>query len=338
MKLILTGVLAGIAAGIAVLPAAAADTVLRFNNFLPPQHGQVVDVFEPWAKSVEAATEGRVRVEFLPSTVAAPPRMFDIVESGAVDVAWGVPAYTPGRFTLTRALDLPFLGDSAEALSLAYWTVHQEMFEAANEFDGVKVLAVYTTGPGTIYTTDTPPEALEELAGKKLRAGGKTPQEVAEAFGAAAVTGPSSEAYEMLARNVVDGAFWTHEAYESYKLGDVVGGQFSVPGGLYNSAVYIIMNQAKWDSLSPKDQDAVWSVSGEVLARLGGQAWDKADASAIKLMESDGVIRFRAEGAMLDEIRERLAPLDDAWVAEAEGKGVDGRAALERIRGLASAN
>ena len=336
MKFILTGALAGIAAAVAVLPAHA-ETVLRFNNFLPPQHGQVVDVFEPWAKNVEEATEGRVRVEFLPSTVAAPPRMFDIVESGAVDVAWGVPAYTPGRFTLTKALDLPFLGDNAEALSVAYWTVHQEMFDAANEFDGVKVLAVYTTGPGTIYTTDAPPESLEGLAGKKFRAGGKTPQEVAEAFGAAAVTGPSSEAYEMLARNVVDGAFWTHEAYESYKLGDVVEGQLSVPGGLYYSAVYIIMNQAKWDGLSQEDQDAIWSVSGEALARLGGQAWDKADASAIRLMESDGVTRFTAEGAMFDEIRERLAPLDEAWIAEADAKGVDGRAALDRIRALSGA-
>ena len=336
MKFVLTGALAGLAFGFAALPAQA-QTVLRFNNFLPPQHGQVVDVFEPWARNVEEATEGRVKMEFLPSTVAAPPRMFDAVESGAVDVAWGVPAYTPGRFTLTKALDLPFLGDNAEALSVAYWTVHQEMFEAAGEFDGVKVLAVYTTGPGTIYTTGEPPRSLDGFAGKKYRAGGKTPQEIAEALGGAGVTGPSSEAYEMLARKVADGAFWTHEAYESYKLGDVVQGQFSVPGGLYNAAVYIIMNQQKWDSLSKEDQDAIWSVSGEALARLGGRAWDKADASAIERMEADGVKRFTAEGALLDEIRQRLLPIEEAWIAEAEAKGIDGRAALDRIRALSGA-
>ncbi|WP_180901589.1 TRAP transporter substrate-binding protein [Martelella soudanensis] len=336
MKTIFTGALACAALTLVVMPAQA-QTVLKFNNFLPPQHGQVVDVFEPWAKNVEEASEGRVKVEFLPSTVAAPPRMFDVVESGAVDVAWGVPAYTPGRFTLTKALDLPFLGDNAEALSLAYWTVHEEMFNAADEFSGVKVLAVYTTGPGTIYTTGEPPQSLDGFAGKKYRAGGKAPQEIAEAFGGAGVTSPSSEAYEMLSRKVVDGAFWTHEAYESYKLGDVVDGQFSVPAGLYNSAVYIIMNQEKWDSLSQEDKDAVWSVSGEALARLGGQAWDAADVSAIKLMEADGVKRFTADGVFLDEIHERLRPLEESWIAEAEAKGVDGRAALDRIRELSGA-
>ena len=335
MTRIFMGAVAGCALAFATLPAHS-ETVLTFNNFLPPQHGQVVDVFKPWAESVAKATDGRVKVEMLPSTLAAPPRMFDLVESGGADIAWGVPAYTTGRFTLTKALDLPFLGDNAEALSAAYWTVHEEMFEAADEFRGVKVLAVYTTGPGTIYTRGAPPETIGEFAGTKFRVGGKTPQEVAEALGAAAVTSSSSEVHEMLSRNVVDGAFFTHEAYESYKLGDVVKGQFSIPGGVYNSAVYIIMNQAKWDSLSKEDQEAIWSVSGEALARLGGQAWDKADASAIALMEAQGAKRVVADGALLDEIRNRLAPLDDAWIAEAAAKNIDGRKALDRIRALAA--
>ncbi|HEV7372998.1 TRAP transporter substrate-binding protein [Arenibaculum sp.] len=317
--------------------AANAETVLRFNNFLPPMHGQVVDVFKPWAESVAKATEGRVKVEILPTTVAAPPRMFDLVESGGVDVAWGVPAYTTGRFTLTKALDLPFLGDNAEALSVAYWKVHEEMFAAADEFAGVKVLAVYTTGPGTIYTTDAPPRSIEEFEGRKFRVGGKTPQEVAQALGAVAVQSSSSEVHEMISRNVVDGAFFTHEAYESYKLHDVVKGQFAVPGGLYNSAVYIIMNQDAWDGLSKEDQDAVWSVSGEALARLGGRAWDKADASAIALMEEKGAERVVADGALLAEIKARVAPLEEAWIAEAAEKNVDGRKALDRIRELAGA-
>ena len=327
------------AAAVAAMLAspAAAETVLTFNNFLPATHGQYVDVFVPWAKKVEEVTAGRVRVEMLASSLAAPPRMFDLVESGGADIAWGVPAYTAGRFTLTQALDLPFLGDNAEALSVAYWKVHEEFFGAADEFKGVKVLAVYTTGPGTIYTTGAPPKTLEEFTGQKFRVGGETPQRVAEALGSAAVSSPSSEVPEMLARKVVDGAFFTHEAYESYKLGDVIKGQFMIPAGAYNSAVYIIMNQAKWDALPAEDQQAIWSVSGEALARLGGQAWDKADASSIALMEKNGVERVTADGAMLDEIRTRLAPLEEGWVKLAAEKGVDGKAALARLRDLSSA-
>ncbi len=316
---------------------ATAETVLTFNNFLPTTHGQTVDVFVPWAAKVEEVTEGRVRVEMLPSTLAAPPRMFDLVESGGADIAWGVPAYTPGRFALTQALDLPFLGDNAENLSVAYWKVHEEFFDAADEFRGVKVLAVYATGPGTIYTTGAPPKTIEEFSGKKFRVGGEIPLRVAEALGAAAVSAPSSEVSEMLARNVVDGAFFTHEAYESYKLGDVIKGQFMVPDGAYNAAVYIIMNQDKWDELSEEDREAIWSVSGEALARMGGQAWDKADASSISLMEKNGVDRFTASGEMLDEIQARLQSLEADWIKLATEKNVDGAAALSRLRELSTA-
>ncbi len=315
---------------------ATAETVLTFNNFLPATHGQTVDVFVPWADKVAEVTEGRVRVQMLPSTLAAPPRMFDLVESGGADIAWGVPAYTPGRFVLTQALDLPFLGDNAEKLSVAYWNVHEEFFDAADEFSGVKVLAVYTTGPGTIYTTGTPPKSLAEFSGKKFRVGGEIPLRVAEALGAAAVSAPSSEVSEMLARNVVDGAFFTHEAYESYKLDDVIKGQFMVPDGAYNAAVYIIMNQEKWDLLSQEDREAIWSVSGEALARMGGQAWDKADASSIALMESNGVDRFTASGEMLDEIRTRLQSLEADWIKLAAEKNIDGAAALSRLRELSA--
>lgn len=334
MRRTLTGMIVGAALALGALPACA-ETVLRFNNILPATHGQVVDVFKPWAEAVAKATEGRITVSILPTSLAAPPRMFDLVESGGADIAWGVPSYNTGRFTLTKAIDLPFLGDSAEALSVAYWKVHQEMFAAADEFKGVKVLTVYATGPGTIYTRDAPPETLDGFKGKKFRTGGRTVQEVARLLGAAAVTSPSGEVHEMISRNIVDGAFFTNEAYESYKLNGVVKGQFVIPKGAYNAAVYIIMNQKAWDGLSSQDQDAIMAVSGEALARMGGKAWDKADASAVELMEKQGVRRVVADGAMLDEIRKRLAPLDDAWIEEAKQKGVDGRKALDRLRELA---
>lgn len=315
--------------------SAQAETVLRFNNFLPPMHSQVTDVFHPWAERVAEATKGRVRVQFLPSSLAAPPRMFDLVESGGVDIAWGVTAYAGGRFKLTKALELPFLGDSAEALSVAYWKVYTEMFAQADEFKGLKVLAVYTAGPGILYTHGEPPRDIGEFSGLKLRGSGEAPLVVARALGAAGVTGASSEIYEMLARKIVDGALFSREAYVSYKLSEVVKGALVVPGGLYNASVSVIMNQEKWNSLSKEDQDAIMSVSGESLARLGGQAWDRADKVAEDRMVANGMRRVVAEGQLLDDMKTRLAPVEDAWIEEAKQANVDGRKALARIRELA---
>lgn len=316
------------------LPAQS-ETVLRFNNFLPPMHTQVVNVFQPWAEQVAKATEGRVRIEILPASLAAPPRMFDLVESGGVDIAWGVTAYAGGRFKLPKVAELPFLANSSEALSVAYWKVHEEMLAQAGEFNGLKVLTVYTAAPGILFTRGPAPKAIEDFGGLKLRGSGDAPLAVARALGAAGVTGSSAEIYEMLARRVVDGALFSREAYVSYKLSEVVKSELSVPGGLYNAAVSVIMNQEKWDSLSKADQDAIWSVSGEALARMGGQAWDKADREAEALMIKDGILeRATAGGALLDAMRTRLAPVEEAWIEEAGAAGVDGRKVLARLREL----
>jgi len=46
------------------------------------------------------------------------------------------------------------------------------------------------------------------------------------------------------------------------------------PGGFYSSAFGFFMNEDKWNALPKQDQDALLSVSGEVLARLAGMSED----------------------------------------------------------------
>ena len=75
--------LAGVAALIVTtaLPAAA-ETVLRFNNFLPRTSFLFYGVLEPWAAAIGTATDGRVKVEFTATSLGAPPAQFDLVRDG----------------------------------------------------------------------------------------------------------------------------------------------------------------------------------------------------------------------------------------------------------------
>lgn len=55
------------------LSAAAQESKLLLNSFLAPQHPVTSMVIKPWAEKIGQVTEGRVKVDVAPSSLAAPP-------------------------------------------------------------------------------------------------------------------------------------------------------------------------------------------------------------------------------------------------------------------------
>lgn len=105
---------------------APAPTVLQISSWVPPAHFIYRELMAPWAAGVEKTTQGRVKVDTLPKGVASPAGHFDAIRDGLADVTFNIHGYVPGRFTLTKLVELPFIGDNAEALSVAYWRMHEK--------------------------------------------------------------------------------------------------------------------------------------------------------------------------------------------------------------------
>ncbi len=117
-------------ATIALLASTAqAETRLTMSSWLPSGHPLVRDVMVPWAKNVEEATEGRVKVVMLPSALGHPRVHYDLAAEGQADITYSAHGYTPGRFNLYKMVEFPFGGDSAEATSAAYWAGIQQVPE-----------------------------------------------------------------------------------------------------------------------------------------------------------------------------------------------------------------
>jgi TRAP-type C4-dicarboxylate transport system substrate-binding protein len=132
---------------------ASAQVTLNVNTWVSPSHLLVADVLMPFCKDVEAATEGRVKCNLLAKAVVAQPQTLDAVKDGLADLSFIVHGYTPGRFALTDAVEFPFMGDTSEAMSVAYQRVYDKMLAKHDEHKGLHVLAVFTHGPGQIYNT-----------------------------------------------------------------------------------------------------------------------------------------------------------------------------------------
>ena len=328
-----------LAAAAALLGASTystAQTVLRYNWWIPPNHLTRTKIMNPWAAQVEKATSGRVKIEFTTTSLGAPPRQFDLVRDGIADLAMGVHGYTPDRFVLPQVAELPFLSDSGEALSVALWRVHASTFAAKDEYKGTKLLGLMTHGPGSIWSPKAPIRSLADFKGLKVRAGGGMQNDIVAKLGAAVVSAPAPQTYEILSRGVADATLFTNDAVGSFGLGKLLKYNTRIPGGLFNTTFFVVMNEAKWQAISPQDRAAIEKLSGEAYARPAGRAWDETDREVAATLKDNQVVQPDAK--LLAELREALKDVEAKWIAEARAKrGVDGKAALEALRQQVSA-
>jgi TRAP-type C4-dicarboxylate transport system substrate-binding protein len=321
-------------AGALTLPVAAANAqlVLNANAWVPPSHHMVSEIMMGFCRDAEAATQGRVKCNLLPKAVVAPPQTFDAVRDGLADVSFIVPGYTPGRFVLTDSIEFPFQGETSEATSVAYQRVYDRMLAKFNEHKGVKVLTVFTHGPGEIFNTKRAIASLKDLEGMKIRVGGGMVNEVAKVLGTIPMLKPAPESYELLSQGVADGVFFPKEAPVAFKLVPLIKHATYIPGGLFCTSFTLIMNEAKWNQISAADRAAIEKTLGEPAARRAGKAWDAADARGEKAIRDANIPVVTASPQFVAEIKSRTAGLQQAWIEKANAKGADGAAILKAIQ------
>jgi TRAP-type C4-dicarboxylate transport system substrate-binding protein len=322
-RFLIAAALAGTALG------AQAQTTLTVSSWLPPSH-LLSQTQAAWCDEVAKATSNRVKCNILPKPVTAPPGTFDAVRDGLADVSYSVHGYTPGRYLLTSMVEMPFMGDSAEAMSVAYQRVHEKYLSKLDEHRGLKVITVFTHGPGHIYNTKHKIDSVADFAGLKFRIGGGVIIEITKALDMNATLKPASAAYELLSSGVMDGVLFPSESIESFKLEKIVRYQTILPGGLYNTSFAMVMNPATWNKLPKQDQDAITKLSGEHAARMFGRAWDKNDVRGQAFMQAAGVQSIKASKAFIDDVAARTAGVVKKWIAEAKAKGLANAEAIVR--------
>jgi TRAP-type C4-dicarboxylate transport system substrate-binding protein len=324
--------LAALAGGaVAAAQPALAQTTLTMSSWVSPQHHLTSVVLQGWANEVEKATGGRVKFQMLPKHPSAPPGTFDAVREGLVDVSYVTASYTPARHILPLMPELPGAGETALVNSVAYSRIHWKYFDKVGEYRGVKLLGVFTHGPGQMFTKKAI-RTIDDVQGLKIRTGGGVAEAVANALGASAFVKPAPESFELLKSGVADGVFFPMESIASFKLETVLEQATLFPGGMYSSAFGFFMNEGKWGKLSKDDQAAIEKVSGEHLARMAGASWDEADRKGLEALKKSGVKIVNADPALVAEVRKRSAPIVDDWIKKASARGVDAARALEEFR------
>jgi len=314
----------------ATLPARAqTTTTLTFSSWLPNHF--ITQVLNEFGADLEKETNGGIKYKMLPQPVAPPGGTFDAVKDGLADVSWSVPGMTPGRFALTGIAELPLLGNTSETVSVAFQRLYQgQLLPKSTEFQGLKVLTVFATGPGDLFTVKRPARTLEDFAGLKVRVSGGISKDVADALNMAGILKPVSESYEILTGGIVDGTFSGMDGIPAFKIDKVVKYWTKAPGGLYRTSFGVVMNQDTYNKLPAEDKAAVDRLSGERLARNFGQAWDKSDKAALQIIEANKIQVVEPDDKLLATVRSK--GFEKPWLEAAQRIGVDGPTALKTFQ------
>ena len=301
------------AVGATALPAPgrAAEYEMKISTMFPSTHFIQTLALEPWAKSIEEKSGGRVHFTFFPagSAFGDATKQFDQVRSGVVDVAVGIPAIPRGRHPRTVLMELPFTVASAEAGTQALMDIYQDYL--LDDFPGTKVLSLTLTEPSAIHTK-APIDSLEDLKGMRVRAPTPSVTAILEAVGATPVGMPPTQIYENVERGVVDGNVMPWGPVGAFKLWEVLHNHLNAR--MDTVTMYTLINQQKYDSL-PDDIKALFDESLPYFRKNWGQWWYDTDQKAIEAARANGNTIVEVDAETRAKWREQMKPVIDAYIA-----------------------
>lgn len=303
--------------------AAFAETTLRYSNWLPATHPFMAEVIEPWIEQVSEATEGRVKIQILPKVVGTVPTQFEVVRDGLADVSLIIDGYSAGRFNVNGIVELPFLGNDARAISLAYWRIYKKYLEAFGEYENAVPVAKVSVGPMVFASGPGPIDQIDKFTGLKVRVPTPTSAKMVVALGGAPVNKPVSEMYELMSTGVVDGMISSAESIHSFNIAGSIKNLLIVPGGLGGAGLSFIANEETLAELSDEDREAFWSVSGEVFSVRVAEIYRRLNGVGKQDVADSGGVVIEASDELTAALQEKLAGVDQAWIDKAKEMGLE---------------
>jgi TRAP-type C4-dicarboxylate transport system substrate-binding protein len=310
---------------------------LRLHHFLPPVANGHKKLLEPWAKQIEAESQGRLRIDIFPAMQLGgkPPQLYDQARNGVVDIVWTLPGNTPGRFPSTEVFELPFIA-SARATTNAPAAQEYGESHLAKETADVKLLAFWSHDAGLIHT-HRKIATMEDLSGLRLRNPTRLAGEALTSLGAVSVSMPIPQTPEALAQGVIDGCVVPWEVVPSIKVHELTRFHTSVPGSptLYTATFFLAMNKERYESLPADLKGIIDKNSGMEFSRAAGKMWDEVGAEVADMVRQDkaSVVSEITEAEKQRWI-EATRPVHDKWQAGMTAKGLDGAALIDAAKKL----
>jgi len=303
-----------------------AQTTLTYSIFFPATHAQA-KAGDNWAKEIEKRTGGKVKINiFAGGSLTPADQCFDGVVKGISDIGMSCFAYTRGRLPLLEALDLPMGYPSGMVATRVANDFAKKM--KPKELDNVKVLYLHAHGPGLLHT-QKPVRTMADVKGMKIRSTGLSAK-IVEMLGGVSVAMPQGGTYEALQKGVVQGTLAPMETLKGWKQAQVVKYTTDCTNIGYTTAMFVVMNKNKCDSL-PRDVQKVFDDVSEEWIAVAGKAWDDADVEGYQFSAEQGNKVIKLSAAEQARWKAAVKPVAEGYIKNAESKGLPGRQAVAEV-------
>jgi TRAP-type transport system periplasmic protein len=320
---------AGAALALSGAPLAQDKPVeMKFASWVPAQHALAKTGFEPWARSVEAASGGSIKVTMFPAQqLGKAADHYDMARDGIAEITYVNPGYQAGRFPIFAAGELPFLltqpGPGSAALDAWYRKY------AATEMKDVKVCFAHLH-VGTLHSKQ-PIADPAQLKGMKIRSANGTVAQMMTLLGATNVQVSAPEARDALEKGVADAITFPWNSIISFGIDKAV--TYHTDMRLY-AAVFIWAINKPWiEKLSASQKKVIDDhCSNEWAARVGADWGAAEDAGLDKLAKAPGHTIVKLTPAQRDAWHKAVEPVAAQWIAAADKAGIAGKAALDDLK------
>jgi TRAP-type C4-dicarboxylate transport system substrate-binding protein len=312
VKGLLAAIFAVTAVATAARPAAAAEIELKMSSMFPPSHFINTLALEPWARSIEQKSNGRVKITLFAagSALGDATKQFDQVRSGVVDIAVGIPAIPRGRHPRTTLMELPFTVKSAEQGTRALADIQDKYLKA--DFPGTHIINLTITEPSAVHTKQ-PITDLDQLKGLRVRAPTPSVTAMVEALGATPVGMPPTQVYESAERGVIDGNVMPWGPVGAFKLYEVFHNHLNAR--IDTVTMYTLMNEARYKALPPDIRKLI-DEGAPYFTQHWGKWWKDTDDAAIETAKKNGNKVVDLPDAKRDAWRAKLKPVVDKYIDE----------------------
>jgi len=307
---------------------AASTFKLKLAHGWSPKH-HVHVILDKWTKDVNQATDGRIQIDIFPGgALSKANQLYDSTRMGVADLAWFLQGYTPGKFPLTSVVELPFMATSGRQASQAIWELLDTSPEMQAEYQGVKVLSIWTVDTGQLMTARTVVRNVEEIKGLKLRVGSDTLKPTAEALGAVPILMGIGDLFDSMQKGVVDGTLLGTSAIRTFKLAPILKGV--TVGHFFVNAQALGINEKVWAKIPAADQKILLDLAGMRMAKEMGMKYDSEGQVGFEDAKAAGVEIFEMPDGEMAKWKKAVAGIYKGWIADMNGKGLPGQAFYDK--------
>lgn len=301
---------------------------LRFAHWVPAGHPFAKLSIEPWAKSVEAASNGAIKVVLYPAQqLGKAADHYDMARTGIADMSWVSPGYQAGRFPISAATELPLMISKGAEGSQAVDAWYRKI--AASEMKDIHFCLAHIH-MGAIHSKK-PIREPGDMKGLKVRSSSGTLAQTMTLLGASNVQVSAVEARDALDKGIADAITYPWSSLISFNIHKAVKYHTNIP--LYAGTFVWAMNKDWYQSLDGEQKKVIdQHCSNEWAGKAGAPYADFEDEGRTTLAKTSGHTVIQLEPAQIAAWKKAVEPITATWAQGLAKTGADPKKVLDDLK------